>query len=222
MLAVGIDRANRVRNAPTAAGPTPAAAPEFRDFRRLAGLLRELQQADMLHLTADAQGAIVVLARPAGPPPTAAEAAVLAEAQALLGLATTVDRYRVTSDPLALDGEHLALQPRSVMSVLFFLSQGVDVPAGDAAAGLVTTTRNPDGTPFDWQGPLGGLFRVHVADDEPARAAVKVAYRGRWFYLRDDDLEAKSTFLLLGQLLGLQAGGAGGAAAPLLTLPAGR
>jgi hypothetical protein len=49
-------------------------------------------------------------------------------------------------------------------------------------------------------------------------AFVAIPYRGQWFYLADNDLESKSTFMLLSQLFRLQAGAAK-AAGPTLTLP---
>jgi hypothetical protein len=71
---------------------------------------------------------------------------------------------------------------------------------------LVTRTKAADGTPFDWNKVTGGLFRVKSANARPANAFVSVAYRGKWFYLADNDLESKSTFMLLTQLFNLQAG----------------
>jgi hypothetical protein len=43
-------------------------------------------------------------------------------------------------------------------------------------------------------------------------------YRNQWFYLADNDLESKSTFMPLHQLFRLQAG-AGKSAGPTLTFP---
>jgi hypothetical protein len=40
---------------------------------------------------------------------------------------------------------------------------------------------------------------------EPDLALVAIPYRGQWFYLADNDLESKSTFMLLTQLFHLQA-----------------
>ena len=49
-------------------------------------------------------------------------------------------------------------------------------------------------------------------------AFVAIPYRGEWFYLADNDLESKSTFMLLTQLFRLQAVAAK-SAGPTLTLP---
>ena len=51
---------------------------------------------------------------------------------------------------------------------------------------------------------------------------LEVPYRGHWFYIPDDDLETKSTWGLLAQLVSLQAGGEAKGLVPALTLSAGR
>jgi hypothetical protein len=77
---------------------------------------------------------------------------------------------------------------------------------------------NPDGSPFDWAAPLGGMLRVRVAKHEPAGASLKVHYRSYWFFIPDDDLNSKASFLLLSELFNLQAG-EDKTVAPTLTLP---
>jgi hypothetical protein len=140
----------------------------------------------------------------------------------MLGLAPRA-RYRLTEDFLAADETRISVKLRSVLGVMFYLSTGVHVPSEHSAAGLVTTTRAADGTVFDWDQLLGDVFRVEVSDGEPAddKSYVKVKYRGFWFFVRDNDLESKSTFMLLSQLFSMQAGQVG-MVAPALTLPLGR
>ncbi|MFQ5429467.1 MAG: hypothetical protein ACE5E1_04075 [Phycisphaerae bacterium] len=116
--------------------------------------------------------------------------------------------------------ERLAWDCRSRLGVMFYLSQGVRVPAAHLRSGIVTDTRDADGGPFDWSSVLGDLFDVHVRRLPPTDAAVAIRHRGYWFYIRDDDLTTKSTFALLDQLFTLQAGSAK-SAAPILTLPVG-
>ena len=49
-------------------------------------------------------------------------------------------------------------------------------------------------------------IRDSSSTNRPANAFVAVPYRGAWFYIADNDLESKSTFMLLTQLFNLQAG----------------
>lgn len=117
----------------------------------------------------------------------------------------------------------LAVDSRSLMGVLYYLSNGVGVGDDHLERKVVTTTLDADGNPFDWQSLLDGLFTVHMRDGSrrPADAALAVRHRGRWFYVDDGDQDTKSTFLFLAQLFTLQAGDVE-EAKPVLTLPVGR
>ena len=127
-------------------------------------------------------------------------------------------------DPLDRDKPltHLAVDSRSLMGVLYYLSHGVGVSEADLQSGIVTQTTDQNGEPFDWSELLGGLLEVRQATGprRPADAAFAVRHRSRWFYIADADLDSKSTFLLLGQLFALQAGDVDDVT-PVLTLPVG-
>ena len=51
-------------------------------------------------------------------------------------------------------------------------------------------------------------------------AYVKIRYRDHYYYIADNDLESKSTFMLLTEIFNMQAG-QGVALMPTLTLPVG-
>ena len=92
------------------------------------------------------------------------------------------------------------------MGILFYLSHNAEVPELHEKAGLVTRTRSNGSEVFDWNNVTGDLFRVRSSAARPASSFVVVPYRGNWFYIADNDLESKSTFMLLTQLFNLQAG----------------
>lgn len=117
----------------------------------------------------------------------------------------------------------LDLETRSLLQVLFFVANGVDVPPPHAASGIAPQTAGADGLPFDWQQVLGGLFRVCWAAGKkpPDSAHVAVRYKGYWFYIDERDRDTKATFALLVELSRLQLSTDKGGAAPLLTLPIG-
>ena len=114
------------------------------------------------------------------------------------------------------------LETRSLLQVLYFIAHGVEVPPCHVAEGLARVTVEADGTVFDYQQVLGGLFHVCWAKGKkrPANAAVAVCYKGHWFYIDEADHDTRATFALMVQLsrleLGTKAGGA-----PVLTLPLG-
>lgn len=121
------------------------------------------------------------------------------------------------------DGQRtkLTVTTRSLLGVMYLLSQAVSVPPEHACAGLVTVTRNPDGSPFDWGQVLGDLFRVQVSKHKPKAAYLAVKYRGYWFFVEDDDAASKLTLTVFNDLFRLQRLGAA-EGQPLLTLPVGR
>lgn len=118
------------------------------------------------------------------------------------------------------DGTDIRFSMRSLMGTLFYLSQAVEVPQQHTDEGIVTQTHDRNKQPFDWGRVTGDLLRVRWHPSRPARAAVAIQHRGGWYYIDDADLPTKSTFVLLGQLFALQAGGIE-TTAPVLTLPIG-
>jgi hypothetical protein len=116
----------------------------------------------------------------------------------------------------------LGIDTRSLVGVLYYLSNGVQVPPEDLESGAVTTTLDAAQNPFDWSALLGDLFEVRTSDSlrRPSEAAFAVRHRGRWFYIADGDQTTKSTFLLLGGLFTLASGDVE-EVKPVLTLPVG-
>jgi hypothetical protein len=129
---------------------------------------------------------------------------------------------RVVLESALVRGEgQSSIVPRSLLGILFFAAQGVEVPDRDREAGRVTVTRAADGTEFDWDEVLGDLFHVYVSEEEPEDVYVSVFYRDHWFWIADDDLQTKASFALLDQLFALQAGSNRSANSPVLTIPIG-
>ncbi|MBL9044763.1 MAG: hypothetical protein JNM83_24340 [Myxococcales bacterium] len=219
VLTLILDRVGGLRNAPSAAGPTPTHAPHFAEFAQLVADLRSLQQADLLNLAYEQHQEGPTLALEVRGLKSHSEP--LRRIRQQLGLTHDGMRYLLTQDVRRTGRDVVPLRLRSVRSILFFLSQGVDVPQLHRLSGLVTTTRHQDGRPFDWRELLGGLFQVRTRRDEPQAAYVKIRYRDHYFYIADNDLESKSTFMLLTEIFNMQAG-QGVSLMPTLTLPVGR
>ncbi len=223
VLRTTVQSLNGVPNAPSASGPTPSFEPRFRRFQDVARRLRRLQVAGEVSLVYDVaadgeQGAerprYTLRFEPGADPD---DVRAIREALQLPGDGSPGEHFFTARPHPRAGAGQLSLATRSLLGVLYYLSQGVDVPAADVEAGRVTRTLTPAGEVFDWGQVTRNLFRVRVADEEPAGAFVRVRYRGHWFYVPDDDLESKTTFGLLTQLFSLQAGGAHGLA-PTLTL----
>lgn len=229
ILKVCVQRLGPLVNAPRASGPTPKVAPEYEAFYEAAALLQALwERGDVelgISLAAQREGAP---ANPKGAGATslvirfaddAKDSSEVSRLKILLGLPAGQEMKGLTASQTEITGDAVLLTTRSLMACLFFLSQGVDPPAADRDAGRVTLTVDGAGRPFDWATLTNGLMLVK-SGSKPEGAYVTIEYRGSWFWIADSDLESKTTFALLSQLLELQSGGVENIR-PVLTLPIG-
>ncbi|MEM9176591.1 MAG: hypothetical protein AAGC67_15310 [Myxococcota bacterium] len=213
-----------VPNAPTASGPTPAKAPVFEEFLRVAELFRVLQSRRQLQLIGGSlggRGAETPRATEDGVlirfSPEALETDEFKELQGRLGLEPGREIFELVSGIGARAPHRINLVVRSVLSAMFYASHGIRVPEADREGGRVTTTLSPDGEAFDWDRVTGSLIDVE-SGRPPETPYAWVRYRGHTFWIDDADLDSKSTFTMLNLVLALQAGEVptGG---PILTLP---
>jgi len=216
VLGLCVERINDLENAPVASGPTPKFSPKrIEPFNRLLQLFEQVMRDDLITPRIDPDTKEMQLTIKSSPEHHEA----IREIKQLLGLDQNLEIYHVNSDFLHHKGDTISIRSRSLMSIFFYLSHHVDTPKEHKAAGLVTITRNQDGSEFDWdKTAAGSFFHILQSKNQPDMAFVAVPYRGQWFYLADNDLESKATFMLLTQLFRLQAGSAK-AAGPTLTLP---
>jgi hypothetical protein len=228
LLLLCVQRINELENAPSATGPTPASKPSFEAFRELAARLRRLSVAGRFGMNWDFgeepgdQSAFHMkfwLKTPEDPAdPLAADVAAVREA---LRIDPGIEEYALTPFPYKRRPDEVGMRGRSLLGVLYFLSQSVEAPKEHVDAGLVTVTRDRDGQPFDWSALLKDTMRIHTSKTRPTNAFVAVAHRGWWFYIADDDLTSKSSLSLLNFLFSLQSA-SGKGKSPVLTLPVGR
>lgn len=228
LLLVAVQRVNNVFNAPTAGGPTPARAPDYEAFADFAERVERLRLAGLIGLNweqkeheVDAPGRNPRFWVRPPPDPRSPLAADVAAVRRYLDLEPGRENFRLTAFPFERQSSDVGLRCRSLLGVLYFLSQSVEVPAADVRAGLVTVTKDDQERPFDWSKVTGRVMAVHSQKERPEKAYVAVQYRGWWFYIGDDDPSAKATFSLLNILFSLQAA-SGQGKSPLLTLPVGK
>jgi hypothetical protein len=164
--------------------------------------------------------------------PSAAGSPELAELTDLLHLVPGLPRYDLITTTGAADpldnprppSASIAIEPRSTIQVLFYLANGVEVPAEHVRRGLVRSAIDAEGRVSDMRAVTRGLFEVHVCacHRRPANAFVAVKYRGYWYYVDDRDQDSKTTLALVLQLSRLEFGRQRTGAGPQLTLPVGR
>lgn len=213
LMAVTLQEMNGLKNAPTASGPTPSKEPEFREFREALRCLRSLQVKGLVELAkGDTEDEAAVYLRITNGEKD--EDAL--KFKKMLGLSKDQTTFQLKAGMGRGDGESIYVITRPVISTLNYLSQSVIPPDSDVTAGRVTKTLKNSGAPFDWQDLFSGIFKIQSSSGlKPRNASTAVEYRGTWFYIADNDLDSKSTFSLLTQILALQSGKAAGKETPL-------
>lgn len=198
-----IQRVNSLYNAQSAGGPTPHFAPEYKRFYRWTELLTRLYRAHVLDFGEKPETNFSDLYMKINNNPVFEKE--IAEFKSLAGLDPLGSWFKMKDNFADMGPSKVTIRCRTLLSMLFFLSQGVDVPLSDRKAGLVTTTKNLDGSEFDWSDISRRLLKVHFSESKrPSDAYVACSYRGKWFYIKDDDSESKATFLLMTEIFTLQ------------------
>jgi hypothetical protein len=227
IFGICIERMNNLYNAPRASGPTPEDEPEYKDYGRMLELFRVLQlQGDLeigpdFNVKSESRDLIMLFKR------ENVDEGIMEELDALLrsGMPESEisenkrDRVRIITNFLVLKPDQISIRTRSISSLLFYLSQNIEVPEEHINYGLVTITKSKQGIPYDWsETPAGRVFKIQSSKSKPANTILAVPYRDYWFYVAENDLQSKSTFLLLMQLFNLQAGQTV-TVSPTLTIP---
>ncbi len=212
-------RMNQLTNAPSASGPTPNLAPQFKNFALAVKHLRSLQVHDAINLSyQEANGTPQLILHINDKDKNREEAKQFALA---INAEPGETHYVLTFSPALNRTGQIQVVTRSLLGILFYLSQAVEVSSKDILQGKVTQTKTADGNIFDWKEVTGDLLRVRSLDVHPEAGPMSIFYRGTWFYIDDSDLSSKSTFSLLAQIFSLQAGKIKDNA-PVLTLPIGQ
>ncbi len=210
---------NHLKNAPGASGPTPNRAPKFEEFASAVKHLRALQVQDAINLSyQEANGAPQLILHINEEDKNREEAKQFALA---INVEPGKTHYVLTFSPEFNKTDQVQVVTRSLLGIMFYLSQAVEVSSEDLLQGKVTRTKTSDGNAFDWKKVTGDLLRIRSLDVVPETEPMTIFYRGTWFYIDDSDLSSKSTFSLLAQIFSLQAGKIKDNA-PLLTLPIGQ
>jgi hypothetical protein len=140
-----------------------------------------------------------------------------AEMLARLGLQPGRSTYEIDApeSPGVPPGSALTIRARSVLGAMAYAAQGIEIAEYELERGPVAPRAllSP---------PYAPLLQVRSSETEPVDAFVAVPYRGRWFYVDDDDLDSKRTLGALISLIRLEIGAGGAQNVPVLTLPVGR
>lgn len=113
----------------------------------------------------------------------------------------------------------LPVQLRCFSDMLYYVAQGVQIPASHEERGLVKVYRGrgADEPPVDRRGMTRDLLDVRYSPVIPGNAFVSVNYRGGWYYIDDADVASKDAFALLNLIYSLLSSEK--KALPTLTIP---
>ena len=199
---VCLQRIDNLKNAPSASGPTPKIAPKTGKFFKTAKLLQQLQSQgglDLVYRFSNGEPQLVIrISEDFKNSETANQFARTINA-------TIGQTSYVFGAPSIKEKQSIDIVTRSLLGVMFYLSEAVQVPEQDIAEGRVTITKTDDGEVFDWTEITGELLRIHNSPNPPVDVSLLIFYRNYWFYINDSDLKSKSTFSLLAQIYALQA-----------------
>jgi hypothetical protein len=204
VFSIGVQQMNGLRNAPSASGPTPDTEPVFKEFKEVVRLMRVLQKNAVIDLTKSPSGEGIELRFISD----AAFATEVTRIKALLGLDAQRDQFLIMSGTEKNTPGIIYISTRPLISAMSYIAQGIEAPQQDLDSGKVRKTLRRDGSgAFDWQELLEGVFRVRSSPvpPPPDQVGVMVPYRGSYFYIADNDLDSKSSFVLLNQLMALNA-----------------
>jgi hypothetical protein len=134
VFSLGLSQMSGLPNAPTASGPTPSYQPVFADFKKAVLLLRVLQREHNLNIERRGDGLECVIPNPQANRESASQL------RQMLHIQPDLDHFRFVVGDAPLDGHIVSIKTRSLLATLNYLSQGVEAPQGDIAAGKVRTT----------------------------------------------------------------------------------
>jgi len=198
---VCLQRIDKLKNAPGASGPTPKIAPKTKKFFQAVKYLQKLQVQGGLNLAyrvSDGEPQLVIHVSEAFKNSETAH-------QFARSINATIGQTSYAfGAPSIKDKQSIDIVTRSLLGVMFYLSEAVEVPEQDIVEGRVTVTKTDSGEVFDWAEITGELLHIHNSQNLPADVSLLIFYRNYWFYIDDSDLISKSTFSLLAPIYALQ------------------
>jgi len=188
------------------------------EFTRLAQLLYEVQLANALQIrierSKDSFETAVI-----GFPPTNVGPDVIAktvEIRHILHLTGAGRSYQVHYGGWSGKADEIAMATRSMLQVMLELGVLAQVPEADIAGGRATAGAGGIPSPAAERPPL---LNIRSGSAPPPEAYVSIQYKGRWFWIADDDIRSKSIFTGVMLLFSISDVGVR-SAPPVVTVPA--
>lgn len=214
VMPIAVDSINGVANGSRRQTTFRPADPEF---LRLVDLLFELQRSNALQVRIErgkdgADSSVVTF-----PPIRQASdlAGKIAEIRHILRLSGHPP-YSVYYGGYSGKGNEISVTTRSMLQIMLEIGTFADVPQADIASGRASPIGGGGAAAGNPQTPL---LKIHSGTAAPAEAHVAVPYKGRWFWVADNDVQSKSIFASIMLLFAISDVGVR-SAPPVVTVPA--
>jgi hypothetical protein len=215
VLPIAVDSINGVANESRRVGMSRPGDPEF---TRLAQLLYELQRANALQIRVDRakdnSETSVVGFPPVGVAPEVV--AKIAEVRRILHLTGAGRSHQVHYGGWSGKGDEIAIATRSMLQVMMELGVFAQIPEADIAEGKATVGAGSGSSPGGERPPPLNIMSGSAA---PSDAFAAIEYKGRWFWIADNDIRSKTLFSGVMLLFSISDVGVR-TAAPVVTIPA--
>jgi hypothetical protein len=214
VMPIAVDSINGVANESRRAGMSRPGDPEF---TRLAQLLYELQRANALQIRIDRSKDNSETSVVGFPPVTVTPevGAKIAEVRRILHLTAAGRTHQVHYGGWSGKGDEIAITTRSMLQVMMELGIFAQVPDADVVGGRATMGAGSSAAPGSERPPLNILS----GSSPPSDAFAAIEYKGRWFWISENDIRSKTVFSGVMLLFSISDVGVR-AAAPVVTIPA--
>jgi hypothetical protein len=212
VFGLGVDTINGLNNWSRRPG---GFLPERREFNQVVSLLSELNDAGRLQLRFESTPAGVQAYLDTRRRDGQLADPRYAQLIALLGLDPSLGRYRIVFGLGDSGPDEITIQTRSLIGTLREIASRISVPQSDIEDGR-TYAPPPTVAGAGEQIELG----INHQMLPPFDAFVAVSYDDDWFWIPNDDYQAKATFTMLMLLFNLATPGAE-SGLPVITIPTG-
>jgi hypothetical protein len=214
VMPIAVDSINGVANESRRSGMSRTGDPEF---IRLAQLLYELQRANALQIRVDRAKDNSETSVMGFPPVnvTPEIAAKIAEVRRILHLTAAGRNHQVHYGGWSGKGDEIAITTRSMLQVMMELGVFAQVPEADVAGGKATLGAGSNPSPGSERPPLN----IMSGSAAPSDAFAAIEYKGRWFWISENDIRSKTLFSGVMLLFSISDVGVR-TAAPVVTIPA--
>jgi hypothetical protein len=203
-----VRRVNNLRNPDFPDPPALVVDPRFEEVVALAGALQRHGTLYWVRLAGARTGHAIVLHSYS--PQNSREVARLLD---LLGVAKPAREGDDVLIPVQLsvgspEPGSISIETRSLLDLMRLAAASIELPPD-----------TPGAARFPTPGPAGRGIRIRSAESAPPGARVAAQYRGRWYYIADDDDASKQWFQMLQLLASAQLPDGTSGTAPVLTIP---